>query len=112
MQEIKKVKLMSIAKIAMLFGILIGFLFGLQMGSLSVSNPLTFTEATEYVIQDPTIALTAYMVAFGWWSIIVAPILFGLGYFVYGIVLAWLFNMFTKFVGGIKIELSNPKKKK
>ncbi len=112
MQEIKKVKLMPIAKIAALFGVLMGLLFGLQMGFFSVSNPLTFAEATEYVAQDPTIALTAYMVAFGWWSIIIAPILFGVGYFVSGIVLAWLFNMFTRLVGGVKVELSEPKKKK
>jgi hypothetical protein len=109
MQEIKKVGLMSVAKVLALFGVLMGLLFGIQMGFLSANNPLTFSEATEYVVQDPTIALTAYTIALGWWSIIVSPILMGIVYFVSGIILAWLFNMFTKLVGGVKIELSENK---
>ncbi len=112
MQELKKINLVSLAKIAMLFGILYGIFFGIQIGFISNSNPLTFAEATEYAAQDPTIALTAYMIALGWWGIIVAPILMGISYFVFGIVVAWLFNMFVKLVGGIKIELTEKETKK
>lgn len=109
MQEIKKVNIISIAKIVAIFGVLMGILFGFQMGLLSVNESLTFAQATEYASQDPTIALTAYAIAFGWWSVIIVPIVMGIGYFVSGIVLAWLFNISARFVGGVKIELSEKK---
>jgi hypothetical protein len=114
MQEIKKIKIMSLAKIAMLFGVLPGIIYGIQIGLASTVSPLTFAEATSYAMQDPIVALQAYLIALGWWSLIIAPILIGSVYFVAGIIVAWLYNMFVKAVGGIKIELveKDVKKKK
>lgn len=116
MQEIKKIKGISVAKILALFGILIGFIQGILMGQLSSQYAqegiaLTLKEALEYIMQTPTIGLTPLFVALGWWSVILAPIALGLSYFVSGLVLAWIFNMFTKLVGGVKIEIKESKKK-
>ncbi len=114
MQEIKKIKTMSLAKIAMLFGVLLGILYGIQMVFASTRSPLTFAEATSYAIQDPTVAVPAYLIALGWWSLIIAPVMMGISYFVAGIIIAWLYNMFVMAVGGIKIDLveKDVKKKK
>jgi hypothetical protein len=117
MQEIKKVSLISVAKIAMLFGVLVGLFQGVLMGQLSMQYAregfsLSLAEAFEFITMNPTSGATPLFVALGWWSIIVAPILMAIGYFVSGIILAWLFNMFVKLVGGIKLEISEQKSSK
>lgn len=105
-KEIKKLGIFSVAKILALFGVLLGILYGLQIGLVSSSNPLTFEEATTYVLQDPTIAMTAYSVAFGWWMIIVAPIVFAILYYVFGLLIALIYNWFSRMIGGVKIYLN------
>jgi hypothetical protein len=117
MQEIKKVGLMSAAKIAMLFGVLVGLIQGVLMGQMSMQYAregitLSISDAFQYIAMDPTAGATPLFIALGWWSIIIAPILMGIGYFVSGIILAWLFNMFVKLVGGVKLEISEQKSSK
>jgi hypothetical protein len=117
MQEIKKISLIPIAKIAGLFGVLIGIFQGVLMGQLSMQYAqegvsLTLSEAFEYIATSPMSGTMPLFIAIGWWSIVVAPIILGIGYFVSGIVLAWIYNMFVKLVGGIKIEINENKKKK
>ena len=117
MQEVKKINLLSLAKIAGLFGILIGFIQGILMGQMSLQYArqgmiLSFSEAFEYIMIDPSTGITPLFIALGWWSMIVAPILIGIGYLVSAIVLGWIYNIFSKFIGGIKIEFSEQKSKK
>lgn len=120
MKEIKKVGLMSVAKVLMLFGVLLGLFQGTLMGIISSQYAsegvtLTVSEAFEYIALNPTAGFTPLFLALGWWSILVSPILTAIGYFIMGIVLAWVFNMAVKLVGGIKIEIDEkvtPKKKK
>lgn len=117
MQEIKKIKLMSLARVAMLFGVVLGLIQGVFIGQLSMQYAqegvtLTISEALQYIATAPTSGITPLFIAFGWWSILIAPIVVGIGYFIFGIIVAWLFNMFVKIVGGIKIELTEKSKSK
>jgi hypothetical protein len=117
MKEIRKIKVMSLAKVLMLFGALFGLMQGILMGQLSVQYAnegitLTLSEAVGYIAASPATGITPLFIAFGWWSILVAPIILGIGYFISGIILAWLYNMFAKFIGGIKIDIEDKDVKK
>ena len=105
-KEVKKVGIYSIAKIIALFGIIMGFVYGIQSGLASVATPLTFAEATSYVEQDVSIAFTVYSIALGWWMLIIAPVLYALVYFISGLITGLLYNLFAKFIGGVKIILN------
>jgi hypothetical protein len=104
-KEIKKIGIFSVAKILTLFGILLGILYGVQIGLASNANPLTFADAATYAAQDPTIAVTAYSIALGWWMIILAPIVFAILYYLSGLIGGLVYNWFARMVGGIKIDL-------
>jgi hypothetical protein len=102
---IKKLKIVSLAKVLSMFGIIFGIIYGIQMGFASMSTPLTFAEATAYATQDPSVAFMAYSIALGWWMLIVAPILFAVVYFLSGLIGGLLYNLFAKMCGGIKVVL-------
>jgi hypothetical protein len=103
MQELKKIGIMSAAKMFALFGVLLGLIGGISL-AISSGSP----EAL--VAVDPTLALVA--ATLGWWLIIIAPIGYGLIYFVSGVIFAALYNLFSSWVGGVKFDLSDLKKSK
>jgi len=105
-KEVKKVNVYSVAKIIAIFGIVMGLLYGIQVGITSMSNPLTFAEATSYATQDATIAVTAYSIALGWWMLIIGPALYAVIYFISGLIMGLLYNLFSKYVGGVKVVLN------
>jgi len=117
MQEIKKVRLIPVAKIAALFGVLLGFVRGILIWQLSIQYAregiiFSLTESFQYIAMNPTSGVTPFFIAIGWLNIVVTPIIMGVGYFVSGIVLALLFNISTKLVGGVKVEFSENKETK
>jgi hypothetical protein len=114
MQEIKKIKVLSLANIIALFGILMGLIYGISMGYLSMQYTqaglsLTMGEALEYIVMNPLTGIMPIFIALGWWSVIVSPIIFGIGYFIAGAILGLLFNLFAKLLGGIKVEIIESK---
>ena len=110
MQELKKINVLSMAKVFVLFGILMGLLMGLNYGLASMNEPLTFDDAAAIAEVSPEQAFTAYMIALGWTNLLVLPILLGIFYFISGSVVALLYNLFSKKVGGIKVDLVDVKK--
>lgn len=98
MQEIKKIGVLSVGKICALLG---GFL-GLVMG-------IIFALATKFA---PTAGIPEMPIGtLGLSSIIVLPIFYGLVYFISGIVGAAIYNLFAKWVGGVKLDLGKEGKK-
>ncbi len=117
MQEIKKIKVFSLAKILALFGVLIGLVQGILMGNLAMQYAredivIGLGEAISYIAENPAGGISPIFLALGWWSVIVAPIVLGLSYFVSGIILSLIFNLFSKLIGGVKIELAETKETK
>lgn len=94
MQEIKKVGVFSIAKISLLFGILFGLLVGIAFATTGNNLP----------IEDVPVELV--QIVYSPWAIIIMPILYGIGYFLSGLIGGFLYNVFAGWVGGVKVSFS------
>jgi hypothetical protein len=115
MQEVKKFSLVPLAKVTALFGVILGFIQGILMTINSViyarnGFSLTLSEAMSYIVEDPGIGFSPILIALGWWNIILLPIAIGIVYFVSGIIMGWIYNLVSNWIGGIKVELSEPRK--
>jgi len=90
MQEVKRIGVMSAAKILGLFGILIGLVGGIAIAILS--NYAAVGEELPVMF-------------FGWQSIIIFPVFYAVVYFIAGALGALIYNLLAKMIGGIKIDL-------
>ncbi|MBP7708387.1 hypothetical protein KA107_01780 [Candidatus Pacearchaeota archaeon] len=104
-KQLKKIKVISLAKIFAVIGIIVGFLFGIMSAIQASANPMTFSQAMQYVQTSPDQVVSLFFLALGYWSIIVAPILFGIAQFIYGAIVALIYNLIAKYVGGVKVVL-------
>ena len=105
MKELQKINVLSVAKVFALFGVLSGIFYGISAAIQSVKSPISFADAWSYSLEDPTLAPYAISVAFGCFAIIVSPIIFGIIQFVTGVLLTFIYNLFAKYFGGIRVEL-------
>ncbi len=92
MKEIKKVGVLSMAKLQTIlmgiFGLIIGIFYAIFSRTIQASEGV-----------DPTSGL-------GWIVVIIFPIMYAIIGFVVGIVASLLYNLIARWVCGIKIELS------
>jgi hypothetical protein len=100
--ELKKIGILSAGKIAGLFGIIYGLIMGIFY-SFVYSKSSTLAALGQ---QIPAVITTL-----GYASIIVMPIILGVAYFVAGIVGALIYNLLARWVGGVKLEFKEEKKK-
>jgi len=99
--ELKKIGVLSLAKIAGLFGVIYGLISGILVTIL-------YAQA----VKVPEIASQLGVInQLGYSSIIVLPLLYGILYFLAGIVTAFIYNLLAKYVGGIELEFKEKKKK-
>lgn len=93
MQEIKKVGILSVAKIEAALGAVMGFIVGLFMVLIGTTI-MTFTELPG-----------AYGILFGAAALIILPIIYaGIG-FIGGLIAAFFYNVIAGAIGGIEMEL-------
>ena len=90
MQKVKRIGVLSLAKI---LGILYA-IFGLIVGALFALFPLIGLSADETGL------------FFGTASIIIFPILYGIMGFIGGIITAFFYNLIVGKVGGLEVELA------
>ncbi len=90
MAIIKKIGILSAAKIQGIFGFIMGILAGL-------------TYAYVGMLMVGTTGLKSIM--FSPLAIVIAPIMYGIGGFIFGALAAWIYNMCAKWIGGLEIEL-------
>ncbi|PIN94573.1 hypothetical protein COU61_00350 [Candidatus Pacearchaeota archaeon CG10_big_fil_rev_8_21_14_0_10_35_13] len=86
---LKRLGVLSVAKIGALFGIIFGLLGGITVSLLKASGSLTADMAIFNMI--------------GYWSIIVLPVGYGVSYFIGGAITSWLYNILAEKVGGIEL---------
>ncbi len=97
MVEIKKINALSLAKVLAFISIFFGLILGMLGGFLSFI----------YGSIIGSIAFGSYSSAmFGILGFILVPIILGTIGFIFGLIIAWLYNIFSWLVGGIKIEFS------
>lgn len=104
-KEISKIKILSLAKIFLICGVLIGLFYGIMTGIASNGSSLTFTEALTQAQADPQNSMGYFSAAIGWWAAILLPIIFGIAQFVYGLVIGLVYNLIARYVGGVKVNL-------
>lgn len=98
--ELKKIGILSLAKMAGIFGVISGLLLGVlsMIYTRILINKLPEL-AQQFNIQQPT----------GISSVLLLMILYGIIYFIAGIVLAFIYNLLASWVGGVKLEFKEPK---
>ncbi len=92
MREIKKIDVMSLAKVQAIIGGILGLILGI------------------FTLIAPTIQGQEQLKELGPSVIIIAPILYAIVGFVSGLVIAFLYNLVRKWVGGIKIDIEDHKR--
>jgi hypothetical protein len=93
MVVLKRIGILSLAKLEAILMAIFGLIMGLFYAIFSsLLNSAEFT--TETVID------------FGWWGVLIFPIFYGIMGFVTGIVGALFYNLVAKWVGGVKLELT------
>lgn len=98
MKEVKKIGVVSLAKIGTLFGLLIGIVGYLAMvlaGSLASQAGIQLAN-----------------VSFSWSGLIYAALAYALIYFLAGILTAVFYNLFASWIGGVKIDIVESKMRK
>jgi len=106
MQEIKKIDLRSTIKITTLFGLAWGLIFSIIMWILSTIIAPKITE--DMITQMPQLATLA---SFGWKTALFLVIQYVIVGFVLGLIAVLFYNLFSKWVGGIKVDLFDKQKK-
>ena len=99
MQEIKRIKPISAAKILGLFGVLIGFVMAIAIFILKS----VFPEIVADIMATYGSSITTS-------SIATMPLSYGVSYFLVGFIGAAFYNIFVKWTGGISVELAQPAK--
>lgn len=87
---IRKIGIFSVAKYLAIFGILSGLLLGIVL--------------TAVFFQFPQIS--NYMGAYSWvgnYLMILPPVVFGISWFILGIIGILIYNIFARFIGGIRL---------
>jgi hypothetical protein len=99
MQELKKIGVLSAVKIATLFGLIAGIFMAISNGVL-----YTFVDATTLAMMgiQGTFTLSAALTGMVF-QIVLSALL--------GLISAALYNLFAKYVGGVKVELKDSVKK-
>ncbi len=93
MQEIKKMGVLSVAKIEAVLCAVAGFIVGIIIALVGT--------AMMGMMQTPR----AFGLYFGVASIIILPIVYGILGFIVGAIVAFLYNIVAGAIGGIEIEL-------
>jgi hypothetical protein len=92
---LRKVGVLSLAKIETILMAIFGLILGLFYGILS-----SFVNSTEYAA-----SATDSSLILGWWSVLVFPVLYAILGFVAGAIGALLYNMVSRWVGGVELDL-------
>ena len=95
---IRRIGVLSAAKIGGILGVAIGLLVGILFFLASSLGPAGMTQ-----MQDAEPG-AAYLAGMGALAIVVMPILYGVFGFIGGAIQAFIYNIATRFVGGLVVD--------
>jgi threonine/homoserine efflux transporter RhtA len=95
---IKRLGVLSVAKIYGAMGVLVGLLVGVCVSAVSALWGTRMAEESSGV--------TAFGAGLGLAAIVVVPIFYGVFTFISGLIGGWFYNLIAGMVGGIEIETS------
>ena len=93
MKIVKKIGVLSLAKIQGIIGAVMGILVGIMFAFMGMVNALLGTDGAGLGI----------VLSFS--MIILAPIMYGVMGFVSGAIVAWIYNVCADRIGGLEIDL-------
>ncbi|MHA1866259.1 MAG: hypothetical protein ACTSWZ_07120 [Candidatus Heimdallarchaeaceae archaeon] len=105
--ELKKIGVLSLAKIAGIFGAIFGLL-----GSLFTIVYIKFIVPkliTKIPVEQQQILANVAMPEIG--TLLLTVVVYAVVFFLGGIIYAWLYNLIAKWIGGVKLEFNEKKKK-
>lgn len=102
MKEIKKIDILSLAKIYALSMAFVGLIIGVFVGFIMFFFGTFFGTDTNY---------SSYLGAgLGLLGLLTMPILFGLAGFIFGGLASFFYNILASWIGGVKIEIKDIEK--
>ena len=110
-KEIRKLKVWSVGKVLLIIGLIMGLLQGISLGFAAQQTRIASPDVASMSFTDSQVAgnaqamLGLMLIKLGYWTILVMPILMAILYFLGGIILALIYNLVARFVGGIKVVL-------
>lgn len=107
--EIKKLKVWSVAKVFLFIGLIFGLIYGLNISLAArqtlLVNPelatMSFTD--EQVLGNAQAMFGLGLIKMGYWNILVMPIALAVLYSLGGLIIALVYNLIAKYIGGIKL---------
>jgi hypothetical protein len=100
MFKLKKIGVMSMAK---LYGVLMA-IFGLLVGLFYAGLGLMISNIPAEA-KDAAGLTGGAEIMFGPWAILIMPLLYGIIGFFSGLIGAWVYNIVAKRIGGLELEL-------
>jgi len=101
--ELKKIGVLSAAKIAGLFGVIYGLISAILLS-------IIYSKAD--VLASLGMQLPTTVTNLGYKTFIALPIINGVLYFIIGLIVAFIYNLLASWVGGVKLEFKEQQKKK
>ncbi|MDD5340821.1 MAG: hypothetical protein PHC97_00055 [Patescibacteria group bacterium] len=96
MTKIKSLDVLSVAKVEGLLGVILGLVLGILFALVGAGISGMLGDQGGWG-----------MMGGGLFAIILMPIMYGIGGFISGAIVAWLYNLVAGWIGGIGIELEN-----
>lgn len=97
---IRRVGVLSVAKISAIIAAVIGLLIGILIFLASLAGPMSSPDS----MAGSNDAGMAWMSGLGALAIVVFPIMYGVVGFIGGAIQGFVYNIAAKFVGGVRIE--------
>ena len=91
--ELKKIGILSLGKIGGLMGIVAGIVAAIM---LAISQKIMALIPAETGIEG--------LYSLTWKAALLMPLYYAIAGFIWGVAIAFLYNIFAKYVGGIKLE--------
>ena len=93
--ELKKVGILSLGKIAGLIGLVVGII---AVIILAIMQKILSSLVTAQLNMQELYTLT-------WKTILIIPLYYAIIGFIWGVAIAFIYNLAAKYIGGIKLEL-------
>lgn len=102
-EEIKEIEPMQLGRMLGILGIIAGIIMGAlySLAGLAMGAPIV-SVATALGGIEPT---TAMILSAGFFSILLLPLVWGIGGFLAGVIGATIFNLLAQQIGGIRITM-------
>ena len=111
MKQLRKIGVLSAAKVFLKFGLVLGVLSGINAYLVTKQAVAQTPEIASMSFTDPSIAGNGQMMALlftvklGFWVILFNPIVTAALMWLSGIIFAGIYNLIAKHIGGIKLEI-------